>query len=331
MESPRPALRWSWLLLIPVALALVLVGIRLARHNVMREAVDDADSLLTEVLLRPFLAVGKLSISPLFVIEISLFLLVLVLVSRAVDELLRTRVLSRTAMDAGQRYAFARFAGYAVFVVGLVVGIQSTGVNLSTLTVFGGALGIGIGFGLQNLAKNFVSGLILLAERPVKVGDRVEVAELNGDVMRIGARSTWVRTNDNVVIIIPNSHFTENQVTNWTAYERKVRFHLPVGVAYSSDPDRVREILLNTASAHPDVLSAPPPEVVLLGFGESALDFELWVWTETKVQLPQILRSDLNFRIFRAFAEHGIEMPFPQRDLHIRSSDVSWPPTGKQG
>jgi small-conductance mechanosensitive channel len=130
-----------------------------------------------------------------------------------------------------------------------------------------------------------------------------------------------------VVIIIPNSHFTENRVTNWTAHERRVRFSVPVGVAYSSSPDQVRSLLMEIAVDHPDVLSDPAPDVIFLGFGESSLDFDLRVWTETKVQVPRILRSDLYFRIFQAFKDHGVEIPFPQRDLHLRSSDLRWPGT----
>lgn len=325
MQNSRSGSRWLWLLTIPLLIVIGLIGLRLMQYEQVSGTVDDFGQFISDVLARPYFQVGELSISPFFLIQVVVFLLVLVIASRFVDRLLRTRVLIRTAMDPGQRYAVSRFASYAVFVVGLVVGLQSLGVNLNTLTVFGGALGIGIGFGLQNLTNNFVSGLILLAERPVKVGDRVEVDGLNGDVVRIGARSTWVRTNDNVVIIIPNSDFTENRVTNWTAHERRVRFSVPVGVSYASDPEQVKEILMAAAVEHPDVLAKPLPDVIFLGFGESSLDFDLRVWTETRVQTPKVLRSELYFRIFRAFSEHNIEIPFPQRDLHLRSSDLPWP------
>ncbi|MDZ7639752.1 MAG: mechanosensitive ion channel [Bryobacterales bacterium] len=324
MQTSRSGSRWIWLLAIPITIVVVLIGLRLMQHDEVSGTVEDLGQFISDVLLKPYFQVGEISVSPIFLIQVVLFLAVLVVAARTVDSVLRTRILVRTAMDAGQRYALARVASYSVFVVGLVVGLQSIGLNLNTLTVFGGALGIGIGFGLQNLTNNFVSGLILLAERPVKVGDRVEVDGLNGDVVRIGARSTWVRTNDNVVIIIPNSDFTENRVTNWTAHERRVRFSVPVGVSYSSDPEQVREILMKAAVDHPDVLTAPAPDVVFVGFGDSSLDFELRVWTETKVQVPKILRSDLYFRIFRAFRDNGVEIPFPQRDLHLRSSDLPW-------
>jgi len=153
----------------------------------------------------------------------------------------------------------------------------------------------------------------------------VEVGDTNGDVVRIAARSTWVRTNDNVVIIIPNSEFINSHVTNWTANDRQVRFPIPLGVSYGSDPEQVRAVLEEVARAHPDVLTDPPPEVIFTGFGDSSLDFELRVWTITRVQWPRILRSEIYFMIFKAFKEHGIEIPFPQRDLHLRSVDSPIP------
>jgi small-conductance mechanosensitive channel len=147
----------------------------------------------------------------------------------------------------------------------------------------------------------------------------VDVGGTNGDVGRIAARSTWVRTNDNVVIIIPNSEFIANRVTNWTANDRQVRFAVPLGVSYDADPTEVRDVLLQVALSHPDVMKHPAPDVRFVEFGDSSLDFELRVWTITQVQSPQKLISDLYFLIFKAFGERGIEIPFPQRDLHLKT------------
>jgi small-conductance mechanosensitive channel len=277
----------------------------------------DAD--VARLLAEPLFQLGKVAVSPLLVFKVLLFLVLLTLATRLTRRFLRDNVLSRTSMDAGQRYALARIAGYVVFVLGLTIGLQSAGVNLSSLVVVGGALGIGVGFGLQNIASNFISGLVLLVERPVKLGDRVEVGDTYGDVVRIAGRSTWVRTNDNVVIIIPNSEFINSRVTNWTANDRQVRFSLPVGVSYGSNPDQVRQILLDVARRHPDVMADPGPEVLFIGFGDSSLDFSLRVWTTNQVQTPRRLKSDLYFAIFQAFREHGVEIPFPQRDLHLKS------------
>ena len=200
-----------------------------------------------------------------------------------------------------------------------MIGLESAGLNLSSLAFLTGTIGVGVGFGLQNIVNNFVSGLILLVERPIKVGDRVEIGDLAGDIVRIAARSTWVRTNDNVVIIVPNSDFISNRVTNWTANDRRVRISLPLGVSYASDPAVVREILLSVVKAQREILDDPGPDVIFLGFGDSSLDFELRVWTEDSLRTPQILKSNLYYAIFRAFSEGAIEIPFPQRDIHIRS------------
>jgi len=274
-------------------------------------------------LTRPYFHVGALPITPAFLVKSALFLFALSLISGAVRRFLWHRVLIHTSLDEGQRYALGQIVAYLVYLFGLLVGLQFVGLNLSNLVLLGSAIGIGLGFGLQNIANNFVSGIILLTERPIRVGDRVEVGGTNGDVVRIGARSTWVRTNDNVVIIIPNSEFIDNRVTNWTANDRQVRFAFPVGVSYGSDPERVRKVLTDVALRHPDVLSDPYPEVLFAGFGDSSLNFQVRVWTVTRVQTPLVLGSELYYSIFAAFREHGIEIPFPQRDLHLRSVSTS--------
>ena len=267
----------------------------------------------------PLVSIGGLEVSPAFVIKAIVFLVLLVFFARLGRGFVTKRVLARTSIDPGLQYAIEVGTGYLIFVLGMVIGLQSVGLNLSSLAFLTGIVGVGVGFGLQNIVNNFVSGLILLVERPVKVGDRVEVGDLIGDIVRIAARSTWVRTNDNVVIIVPNSDFITNRVTNWTANDRRVRIKVPLGVSYSSDPEVVRELLLGIARSQPQVLDDPAPDVIFHGFGDSSLDFELRVWTEDSLRTPLILKSNLYYAIFRAFAEHGIEIPFPQRDIHVRS------------
>jgi small-conductance mechanosensitive channel len=280
---------------------------------------------LFKALYRPYFTIGDLPITPVFLIKTFVFFFLLRMFSGMTRRFMAKRVLVRTSLNPGQQYAFAQITAYLVFLFGLLVGLQWAGVNMSSLVILGGAVGIGVGFGLQNIANNFVSGIILLMERPIQVGDRVEVGNTNGDVVKIAARSTWIRTNDNVVMIIPNSEFINSHVTNWTANDRQVRFAIPLGVSYSSDPEVVREILEEVAGRHPDVLTLPPPEVLFTGFGDSSLDFELRVWTITRVQFPKILASEIYFMIFKAFKEHGIEIPFPQRDLHVKSVSVPIP------
>ena len=272
-----------------------------------------------KVFYHPYFHIGKTGITPILILKVVVFVLILTFVAHQVRRFMEAEVLNHTSMDSGQQFATARITGYLVFVVGMMVGLQSLGVDLSSLVVLGGALGVGVGFGLQNIVSNFVSGLILLVERPIKLGDRVDVGGINGDVVRIAARSTWVRTNDNVVIIIPNSEFISNRVTNWTANDRQVRFAVPLGVSYNADPAEVREVLLKVALSHPDVMKDPAPDVRFVDFGDSSLDFELRVWTISKVQTPQLLISDLYFLVFKEFGERGIEIPFPQRDLHLKT------------
>ena len=202
------------------------------------------------------------------------------------------------------------------------MGLHFIGLDLTSFALFTGAVGIGIGLGFQNIAKNFASGIVLLIESSVKVGDRIEIEGLQGDIVYIGSRGTWVRTNENVVIIVPNTEFIEGRVTNWTANDRNVRINIPLGVSYESDPIRVREVLLEVAKDHPDVLEDPDPDVIFTSFGESSLDFELRIWTSKQVTTPRIITSDIYFKVFAAFKREGIEIPFPQRDLHLRSSSI---------
>jgi small-conductance mechanosensitive channel len=281
--------------------------------------LGDAGARLHHFLTQPFLTLGGLPITVFFLTKVATFIVLLILVSHFTMSLLQNRILTYTPLETGQRYAVARVASYLVFILGMIVGLQSLGVNLNSLVVVGGALGIGVGFGLQAIVGNFVAGLVLLVEQPLKLGDRIEVGGTFGDVVRLRGRSTWIQTNDNVVIIVPNSEFINQRVINWTANDRQVRISLPVGVSYGSDPKAVRDLLSRISTQHPDVLGDPAPEIVFLDFGDSSLDFELRVWTIRQVQTPQRLKSDLYFAIFEAFREHGIEIPFPQRDLHLKS------------
>lgn len=241
------------------------------------------------------------------------------------------RVLLRFGdVDVGVRTAIATIIRYAIVAIGFMVLIQTAGVNLGALTVLAGAAGLGIGFGLQNIISNFVSGLVILFERPIKVGDRVEVGEVRGDVVEISARATTVVTNDNIAIIVPNSHFISETVTNWSYTDRKVRLNVPVGVSYSSDPELVTELLMTVAKEHAGVLVTPKPEVLFEEFGDSSLNFTLQVWTTNYSARPRLMRSEINYAIHAAFREHNVEIPFPQRDLHIRSGsiDVRQAPAG---
>jgi small-conductance mechanosensitive channel len=280
------------------------------------------DTHVLGIMTYPIFHLGALPVTLAFLLKAVVFVALLGLLAGRVRGLLQSALQHHTLLDTGQQYAYSRITSYLVFLAGLVIGLESAGVNLNSLLVVGGAVGIGIGLGLQALANNFVSGLVLLFERPIKLGDRIEVGGVLGDVVRMAGRSTWVCTNENVVIIVPNSEFISNRVTNWTANDRRIRFSLPVGVSYDANPEKVRDLLLATAREHPDVLDEPAPDVLFLGFGDSALNFELRVWTIRQVQTPKTLASDLYYSIFRCLGENGIEIPFPQRDLHLKSASA---------
>ena len=278
-----------------------------------------------DVLFYTFFKVGGLPVTPVFLLKVAVFLFLLVAISNGVQRFLLGRVLRHVNIADSQKFALGRFTTYLLFAVGLFVGLQSLGVNLNSLVVFGGAVGVGVGLGLQNVVSNFVAGLILLIEQPIRMGDRIETGNTLGDVVKIAARSTWVRTNDNVIIIVPNNEFINNSVTNWTANDPNVRVNVPVGVGYTSDPEVVRRLLLQAAAGHAQVLKDPKPDVIFTDYGDNSINFALRVWTAERAHTPLVLKSDLYFAVFKLFAENGIELPFPQRDLHIRSSDISLP------
>jgi small-conductance mechanosensitive channel len=229
------------------------------------------------------------------------------------------RFLVRSGLDRTLQHAIAQIVGYAVLVIGIIVVLDNAGIHLAALTVFAGAVGVGVGFGLKNVASNFISGLLIFAERPIAIGDRVEVAGITGQIQRIRFRSTVILTNDNISMIVPNEKFIDSPVTNWTYSDRRVRFRLPVGVAYGSDVKKVREALIAAAREHPATLSEPAPDAFLEKFGESTIDFQLVVWSEEMSRRPSRFKSDLNYLICKHLDAAEIEIPNPQRDLHIRS------------
>ncbi len=251
-----------------------------------------------------------------------LFILLLWLTKKLKDWIVLT-LLARSRIDIGVRQATGSIVRYVVIAIGFVVILQTVGIDLSTVTVLAGALGIGVGFGLQAITNNLVSGLILLFERPIKIGDRIEVESVTGNVVNISARATTVVTNDNIAIIIPNSEFISSKVTNWSYTTRDVRFTVPIGVSYREDPEVVRKLLLEVAESHPGVLKDRKPDVLFQEFGESSLKFILRVWTRDYTDRPGVLRSELNYAISRKFREHGIEIPYPQRDIHIKSGNLT--------
>jgi small-conductance mechanosensitive channel len=238
------------------------------------------------------------------------------LLARFTSFALEEEVFSRVRTAPGVSFALSTFARYTILVLGFVVALGAVGFSLDRVALLLSALGVGIGFGLQNVVGNFVSGVILLFERPIRVGDWIQLADLFGTVQKIGIRSSTVRTFDGADVIVPNGDLVSARVTNWTLSDRKRRLILPVGVAYGSPPRRVLELLDDVARSHPQVLEDPAPVVLFRGFGESALDFELRVFTEADWL---VVMSELAVATTEALESAGITIPFPQRDLHLRN------------
>ncbi|MFC1793557.1 mechanosensitive ion channel family protein [Planctomycetota bacterium] len=238
------------------------------------------------------------------------------------QKLLMDDVLLKRQMQRGVRHSIARLVHYVIVFVGFLFALSILGFDITKLTIMLSALGVGIGFGLQSVVNNFVSGLILLFERPVRVGDSIELVGKWAEITKIGLRATTVQTFDQADVIIPNADLVTNQVTNWTLSNRRARLTIPVGVAYGSDVPLVIETLMACADAISMVAKTPAPQVLFLSFGESSLDFELRVWV-LDVDHRLTTKSELHQEIDRGFREANIEIAFPQQDLHLRSVDDS--------
>lgn len=262
------------------------------------------------------LHVGSLQISLGDILALAVTIWLAVMLSRIVAVVLEEDVLPRLSLPRGVPGAVSVTAKYAVLVVGFLAALSAAGVELGQLTVLLGAFGLGLSFGLQNIVNNFVSGLILIFERPIQVGDVVQLEQITGEVRSIGIRSSLIRTFDGAEVIVPNGNLLAESVTNWTLSDRKRRVEINVGVAYGTDPAKVIEMLIGVAREHPDVLDHPPPSAIFLGFGASSLDFCLRMWTLRQEPFPQ-LKSDVGVGIYKVLSDAGIEIPFPQTDLHV--------------
>lgn len=251
----------------------------------------------------------------IFIIFLSAFLFLGAFVRR----FLRGKFLDKFQIDSGLKYTLSRVAQYIIVVLGVLISFQFVGIDLTSLAVIFGLLSVGIGFGLQNITANFISGLIIMFERPISVGDRVEVDGIEGDVTEISIRSTKIRTLNNISIIVPNSKFVENNVVNYSHGDPTFRLDIKVGVSYSSDLDTVLKALNEVAEEHPKVMKIPNHQVHLTEFGDSSWDMQLRVWI-SNVKDRYAFRNEFNQAIVRKFAEYEIEIPFPQRDLHVRST-----------
>jgi potassium efflux system protein len=324
-SHPDPAVRRAIdLAILPVEVALWVAVVWFVTEElpVLHAARDSVVRALAMGLAMPLFATAERSYTIVDLLALPIVLGVLWIVVNAITRLVESRwILGGTMQHGGQR-TVGMLVRYALTFLGTVIVLQAWGIDVRTLAIAGSVLGVGIGFGLQNLANNFVSGLVISLERPIKPGDYVRIGEFQGTVERIGARSTEIVTSDLVSILVPNSKLLEQEVVSWTHGDPTCRITVAVGVAYGSNVALVRRALIEAARSHPRVIADRPPDVDLASFGDSALNFELDVWIR-EPRLQNEIISDLNFRIEAAFRRHGIEIAFPQRDLRLRSPELA--------
>ncbi len=284
-----------------------------------REEINEFFEIIINIFDARLFTFANTEITLWSLISFIFSIVLLLYIASTIRNVLENKILTRYKLDIGVRQSIATIVRYIILIIGFIVIVQTAGIDLSALGLLAGAVGVGIGFGLQNITNNFISGIIILFERPIKVGDRIEVASVRGDVVKISARATTVVTNDNISIIVPNSDFISSTVTNWSHNDRLVRFNFPVGVSYKEDPANIKKLLLEVVTENKGVLKNPAPDVLFDEFGDSSLNFFLRVWTSQYTDRPNVLKSQLYYSIFTKFKENNIEIPFPQRDLHIKS------------
>ncbi len=294
--------------------------------NHMKGLLKDITETVQRILEYSVLPKSGITIASLLLLAV-LFALVIIL-ERVFRRHFISRVLRRTHLAPSLQFTLGRVLGYCILGLGFYVSLQIVGINLSSLAIIAGALGVGLGFGLQNIISNFISGLIILAERPIAIGDRIEIGSVAGQVREISLRSTTVVTNDNIAIIVPNADFITHSVTNWSYEDPRVRFRVPFGVAYGTDLEQLRKLMLEVADEHPKALKEPKPDLFFAGFGDSSLNFELAIWSEEMTISPRRFRSELYYAIEKKLRENRIEIPFPQREVTLKPGKSGAPSEG---
>src|SRR5262249_15206541 len=289
--------------------------------------VLDRTLALGQAILGAELRRGTMGISLGDVLAFVLTVWLAFLVSSGIRFVLEEDVYPHLRLARGLGYMISNLLHYAVLLLGFLLAVSALGVDLNKFTVLAGAFGVGLGFGLQGIVNNCVSGLTVLLERPIHVGDAIQMGDLTGEVRRIGIRATTVRTWEGAEVIVPNASIVSEKVTNWTYSDLLRRMDVSVGVAYGSAPEKVIELLLAVAHAHPAVLAEPAPQALFMGFGESALNFELRAWTGRFNQWI-VIRSELGVAVYAALRDVGPEIPFPQREVRLRDANGAAVPRG---
>jgi len=274
---------------------------------------------IIQVFKTPLFNIGETSITLTTLLYLFVVIIFLIYLTKYFERFVVQKLLVKTGMAIGNREATGIIFRYVLLVLGVIIILQTSGIDLTILNVLAGTLGIGVGFGLQNIVNNFVSGLIILIERPIKVGDRIEIGNVHGRVIHLGARSATILTNDNVSIIVPNQKFVTENIINWSHTDDKRRFIIPVTVALINDPYLVEKLLLEAAMEDPDVLDDPAPGVRLFGFGENGMHFELRAWSHSLIHRRGLLTSKLYYAIYDKFSANNIDLVVPQREVFIRN------------
>jgi potassium efflux system protein len=270
-----------------------------------------------EVLRFKLFTLGENDVNLLTIIILSVVVFVSTKLARWIRNYFSNTVFARFKLDEGLRFSLSKLIGYTVLAIGILIAMQGLGIRLASLAVFAGVLGVGIGFGMQSITANFVSGVAILFERPIKEGDMVRLGTTIGVVEKINLRSTVIRTIYNEHLIVPNSKFINDTVENMSYSDLKLRVHVYVGVAYGTDPHLVEEALLEAALTTDGILDRPEPDVLFTAFGDSSLNFELRAWINDPMQRMKA-ESRLHFAVVEQFRERQITIPFPQRDVYIK-------------
>lgn len=278
--------------------------------------LDDISLWFDGFFNEPF-KVGSTEIEIGGIFTFILVIVITVFLFRFIKLLLIEEIFPRVILPRGVPGSISMITGYLIAGYGLYIAITASGGDLSSFGLLAGALGVGIGFGLQGIVANFIAGLVLAFERPIQVGDEIELPQAMGIVTSIGVRSTTIRTYDGSEVIIPNSDLITKDVINWTLTDRKKRRDINIGVAYGSDPEVVLNLIKKVATEHPSTLKIPAPWALFDGFGDSSLNFRIRIWTTMDTGMT--VKSDVTVAIYDALRKAGIEIPFPQRDLHIKS------------
>jgi len=325
------------------ALALIRMGVFVLRHSfspgsrlkawegaltttiwlIVALRVTGLMPLVAEVLSDHALEIGAAQISLYTVVSFLLSAVLLLLLALWIANALRALMARSEALDEGLKVALYKLAKFLLLVLALVVALVTAGVDLTALAVFGGALGVGLGLGLQRIVSNFVSGVILSFEGAIRPGDVIETNEGFGTVTGLHARYTAIQNRDGKHMLIPNENLLTSQITNWSYGDRDVRFRLPIQISYGDDPEQALALMERAARETERVLVEPPPGGRLMGFGESGIDLELRLWINDPENGVNNVRSDVYRRIWRAFQEAGITIPFPQREVHIKSAGAA--------